>query len=268
MTEAPPNKRVLDQLERMDAAFDAVDALLRRLAAQGLQRASSASAAELQAVSTTAHNAGLITIERKLATLATAVERYLKHDPLFSTRGYADLVNEIWLLNRAARRQRAEGALPEDMLDLIGQARRTYTEVDAPLSVQCVAASAWASDSGFIGVTLTLFSPDHHELLEISAARPVMYFGDDPRRLWRMPVHDALEQRCADLAHGAWRLGDAKLSADGRLSLHGGLRVEKAPFRGAEALNRLRTSDFSALVQTLRRASPADGSARSCWWSR
>ncbi len=244
-------KRLRDQLERMPPALDAVEGALSRLGRQGLQRASASSAAELQALAQTAHNAGMVRVERALTALQTYVERYLARDPLFTVGDYGGAINRAWLLCGATRARLAEGKAQPEMLDLLGEARRTYEYVDGPLELQALGAWGWASDTGFIGITACMWSPGG--LLELASARPAMHFGDDPSVLLRMPVLPD-GKSMARLIHGAWRFENAKASRDGRLSLHQELAVSTAPYLGARAYEALTTDDWRVLLQRLREA--------------
>ena len=246
-------KRELDKLARMDRALDAVDGLLRRLARQGLQRMSRGSTAELRALSQTAHNAGLVRIERQLDALNTHAARYLDRDPLFSTRDYASATNQLWLLARATRRARQDGAPP---IDLVGEARRTYVPVAAPLDLQPLGAWGWHTDTGYIGITIAMFcadpDADTHQLLQVTNARPAMHFGTDPAALLRVPVSPTVGKSIRDLSHGAWRFTGAKRSRDGRLSIHQDLTIAEAPYSGAQAYDALATDDWRQLLTRLR----------------
>ncbi len=261
MSEELP-KRVRDLIGRMDAAFDRVDALLWRLTRQGLQRMSRASAEELQAETQTAHNAGLIHIERELERLSTMVTRYLDRDPLFAMEAWRDTINRVWMLNRAARKARAAGRLPSDMLDLVGEARRSYVELDESLTLQPLGAVGWVTDTDFVGVTVSLHALERPGvlasgagqagLLEVSMARPTMYFGTDPRRLMNQTLSEAVDVTIMDLAHKAWRFDRAKISSDGRLSIHKDLMLSKAPYRGATAYEELAVDRWVDLLDQLR----------------
>ncbi len=245
-------KRETEKLARMSRALDAVDGLLRRLARQGLQRMSRASADELRALSQTAHNAGLIRIERQLEVLSTQVRRYLDRDPLFSMRGYAGAINQVWLLARATRRAREAETPLEDLVGLVGEARRTYLQVEEPLDLQPLGAWGWHTDTGFIGITIAMWTPGREGLLQVTNARPAMHFGTDPAALLRLPVSPTVGKSIRDLSHGAWRFEGAKLSRDGRLSIHQELVVTEAPYSGAQAYDALATDDWRTLLDRLR----------------
>lgn len=250
---APLAKRAREQLDRMHLALEEIDALLHRLALQGLQRMSRASTDELAALGQTAHNAGLVTIERDLARLATHLGRALDRDPLFEMTTFEDTHNRIWLTARRARARLAAGELPAQMLDLIGVARRTYEAIPAPLDLQALGADGWVSDSGFVGITVYYATPEGR-LVQAAAARPAMYFGTDPTRLLNFPPHDTLDHSLGELAHGAWRFGEAKLSADGRLSIHKDLKIAPAPWLGGRAYDPWHAPRWRDAVERLRSA--------------
>ncbi|MCA9538363.1 MAG: hypothetical protein KC620_05715 [Myxococcales bacterium] len=254
MTDDALPKRTVEQLDRMADALDAFDALLLRLGLQGLQRVSKASADELLALEQTAHSAGLITLSRTVNALSTQITRALDRDPLFEMGAFRSTINRLWLLVRRTRARLAEGALPDDMLGLIGQARRSFALLDAPLDLQALGATGWVSDTGFVGVTIHFSAVDSNEVLQVSSARPTMYFGDDPQRLMRMPVNDELDLEVSALAHGAWRFTKAKKSSDGRLSLHRELELTPSAWRGGHAYDAFAAADWTALVERLRRA--------------
>lgn len=243
-------KRDRELLERMGGALDRLDDLLYKLGRQGLQRMTSSSAVELQGVSQTAHAAGLIRIERELEALGTYVARYLGRDPLFRMADYVGALNRIWLLVRATRKRFDAGESPEQLVDLIGEARRRYEVVDAPLPVQPVAASGWVTETDFVGITIYL----HHagELLQASLVRPVMAFGNDPRRLLFQPVSEYLTVSMLDLAHRPFTLHAAKRSHDGRLSLHRDLTLSPAPDLGAAAFAPWFARDWVGVLDRLR----------------
>lgn len=252
MAEPQLSKPVRDVLERMDAAFVAIDRLLLRLAQQGLQRMTRSSVSELQALGQTAHNARLISIEREIETLSTWVERYLERDPLFTLDAYMTTINRIWLLCAMARARRERGALPDEMLDVIGEARRRYEEIELPLVLQPIGASGWVSDTDFVGVTVYFFCEGHEQLLQASNAKPCQYFGRDPRALLNQSISDYQDYAISDVAHGAFTFHRARVSADGRLSLHKDLRIEPAPWFGARAYEALAVRDWIELVERLR----------------
>lgn len=242
------SKRERDLLERMDQALDRLDEALVRLGRQGLQRMTRSSGAELQGLAQTAHAAGLIRLERELDALGAHVVRYLGGDPLFQMGAYLGAMNRIWLLARAIRRQRERGEMPD--IELLGEARRRYEDVDRPLPVQPVAASGWVSDAGFLGITVYL----NHDgaLLQASLVRPTFSFGNDPRRLLFQPVSDSLTITMLDLAHTPFTLHGAKRSRDGRLSLHQNLTLAPAPDLGAAAFASWAVGSFGEILDRLR----------------
>ncbi|HEU4405754.1 MAG TPA: hypothetical protein VFS43_10720 [Polyangiaceae bacterium] len=246
-------KRDRDKLERMAEAFDKIDRLLLRLAQQGLQRMSASSLDELRALEQIAHHAALVAIERQIETLATHVRRYLERDPLFTIADYAGTVNKIWLLGRAARRRHEAGQSPDEMLDVIGEARRSYAEVGHPLVLQPLGATGWVTDTDFVGITVYFYVEGRPELTcQASNCKPCAYFGRDPKKLLDSPISDHVAHRIFDVAHGAFEFRKAKMSGDGRLSLHKELVVSKAPYLGAKAYASLAVRDWAALVDRLR----------------
>ncbi len=246
------SRAAIDKLERLDRALDAIDALLGRLARQGLQRTSGSSAAELQALAQTAHNAGLVRAERQLEALSTHVTRYLERDPLFSVADYARATNQVWLLAHATRRRRAQGTAPAEMLDLLGEARRTYVAVDGPLDLQPLGAWGWHADTGYVGITIALWSTDEPQPLMVTNARPAMHFGTDPAILLRMPLSPTIGLSVRDLSHGAWRFEGARRSRDGRLSIHQKLEVSEGLYAGARAYESVAVDDWRTLCARLR----------------
>lgn len=247
------SKAERDKLARMSEAFGKIERLLFRLGLQGLQRTTKSSAIELQALEQTAHNAGLTHIERQISTLATHVQRYLDKDPIFSIRDYLATLNKLWLLNNMARRRHAQGQTLEEMGDIIGEARRSYTEIAEPLLLQPLGAVGWVSDTDFVGVTI-YFHVDGKPgaIYQASNCKPCMYFGRDPQNLLSQSISDYVSFSIHDMAHGAFTFTRAKLSSDGRLSLHKELQVKKAPFVGARAYQAVSVKNWIELVGRLR----------------
>lgn len=259
-------KAVRDKLHRMSLAFDKIDRLLLRLGLQGLQRMSTSSAVELQALQQTAHNAALISIERELDKLATHVQRYLDRDPLFTMATYLDTINRIWLLNAKARQLHGEGTLPVEMIDVIGEARRSYDLVAEPITLQPLGASGWVTDTDFVGITIYFYVDGKPDLIyEAASCKPTMYFGNDPRHLMHQSISDYVSHSIYDMAHGAFEFTNAKLSRDGRLSLHKELKVAKAPYIGGRAYEALSVSSWTELLSRLRtqQLHPISGTATS-----
>lgn len=246
-------KKTRDQIARMDAAFDKIDALLVRLGVQGVQRLSRASADELGALKQTAHNAGLITISRELEALSTCTTRYLDRDPTFQMGDFTGAVNRIWLLNRAARARRAAGDLPDAMLDLNGRARRSFTILREPLDIQALGAFGWVTDSGYVGITVHCHA-EGRAPVQLTTARPTMHFGTDPEGLYGFGLNDSLSQTARDMAHGAHRLTHAKISSDDRLSMHAELQITAAPYLGGRAYAAHRVTDWRQILDRIRAA--------------
>lgn len=245
-------KRERDKLIRMHAAFDRLDRTLFDLGRQGLQRLSRPVLDQLLAAEMVAHNAGLVKVERELAALATQARKYLERDPVFRAADWLGTLNRAWELNNAARDAWAPDVHPNELAPITGVARRSYELVERPLSVQAVGASGWVTESDFVGITVWLHEAETGALYQASAARPVAYFGNDPRRLLYGEISDHHSLSMLDLSHGAWTLDNAKVSADGRLSLHRDLFVEPGPWGGAQAYQKLFAKDWLTLVDRLR----------------
>ena len=246
------NKRDRDTLTRMGEAFDRIDDTLRGLTLQGLQRTSTTTSDELQALGQLAHHAGLIHVERSLAVLVTLLGRYRGRDPVFRSSEWLSGVNRAWMHNTRARTAWTKAVHPDELLPVIGRARRKYEDVDQPLEVQAVGAAGWVTDSDFVGVSVSLFDVGDGRMYQASIARPAMYFGTDPRRLLRQDLSDHHVLRFQDLAHGAWVLRGAKVSDDGRLSLHQNLTFEMAAWRGAQAYSSLHCVDWISVMDRVR----------------
>lgn len=258
-------KAVRDKMTRMEAAFDKIDRLLYRLGQQGLQRMSASSAVELQALQQTAHNAALITVERQIEILAAHVQRYLDKDPLFTLDDYMSTINKIWLLNKQARALFEAGKLPDEMIDVIGETRRSYTMMDEDLTLQPLGASGWVTDTDFVGITLYFYVDGKDEIYEASSCKPTMYFGTNPRRLMTQPISDYVSQSIYDMSHGAYTFRNAKVSRDGRLSLHKDLEIRKAPYIGGKAYSALAVRNWKELLERLKasQTNPVGASAAS-----
>ncbi len=253
--EATLSKRERDTLARMAVAFEKIDRFMLRLGLQGLQRMTASSAEELLALEQTAHNAALITIERQLNVLRTQVMRYVERDPLFNLEQYRNTINRIWLLSGRARRLVEGGLHPKDpaLIEVIGETRRSYEEVHEPLVLQPLGASGWVTDSDYVGITIYFYvdgRPD--QIYQASNAKPTAYFGKDPRQLLYNTISDYVQFSIHDMSHGAFEFRRAKLSRDGRLSLHKDLRVKKAPYIGARAYEALSCVDWITLTERLK----------------
>lgn len=246
------SKRDRDKLARQGAAFDRLDRTLRDLGRQGLQRLSRPVLDQLLGAEQVAHHAGLVKLERELTTLATHARRYLDRDPLFAAPVWLAALNRAWELNERAKAAWSEDGSPDDLVPIIGQARRSYEWVDRPLAVQAIGAQGWVTASDFVGITVWLHEAETGQLFQASAARPVAYFGSDPRRLLYGEISDHHRLTLLDLAHGAWVFHGAKASADGRLSLHRELEIEPGPWSGAAAYRGMVADDWLGVVDRLR----------------
>lgn len=247
------NKSERAKLERMGEAFQKIDRLLLRLAQQGLQRMSRSSADELRALEQIAHNAALISIERQIEILATHVQRYLDKDPIFRIEDYMGTVNKVWLLTSMARKRYAAGQTPAQMIDIIGEARRSYVEHELPIFVQPLGASGWVSDTDFVGITVYFFVRDLPGVIyQASNCKPCSYFGRDPQRLLHDQISEYVQHTIFDMAHGAFEIRKAKVSSDGRMSLHKDIQVLKAPYIGARAYQSISVRNWSELVERMR----------------
>lgn len=247
-------KRERDKLARMPPALDRADQLLDELLLQGLQRLSRPVVSQLQAAEMVAHNASLTRIERELSALGTQATRYLERDPQFSPSTWLDAVHRARLLVRAAREAWGPEVDPRILVPVVGSARRQYDLVDQPLELQAVSARGWVTDSDYMGLTVYLRGSESGATYQVTLARPTMYFGTQPARLLHQEISDHHTQTVLDLAHGAWRFSQAKVSHDHRLSLHRDLVVSDGTWQGARAYSDWRVDDWLALVQRLTAA--------------
>ncbi|MEZ4322807.1 MAG: hypothetical protein R3F61_35395 [Myxococcota bacterium] len=237
--------------ERLGEGVARVDRVLFRLGQQGLARLSSATVTELSALVQTAHNAGMVKVERELETLSTQVQRYLDRDPLFHMDRYLDVVSRTWLLNGAARKAFDTGLDPADLKALLGEARRTYELQPEPIEVQAMGAQGWVTDSDFVGITVYVRAGGG-EVLQISNARPCAYFGNEPRRLLTMGLSEYVDTTIQALSHGAFVFGNAKRSADGRLSVYADLTITPSAWRGASVYDGIAADSWDGLAALLR----------------
>jgi hypothetical protein len=248
------NKRERDKLARMARAFDRIDRLLFDLVQQGLQRLSTAVVDELAAAQRVAHNASLVNLERELAALGTVAERYLERDPLFRPMSWLGNMHRARTQLDSARSAWSLDADLDALEQVVGTARRKYRPMAEPLEVQAVAAVGWVTDSDFVGLTVHLQQLRTGALFQASLARPTLYFGIDPRVLLYQDLSDHYALTPQDLAHGAWVMHGARVSADHRVSLHRDLVVKPGPWQGASAYRERFAPDWLALVDRLRTA--------------
>lgn len=251
MTEL--GKPARERLDRLGKAVHKVERVLFRLARQGLDRASPATVVEVEALAQEAHLAGMVKVERELTSLAANLTARLERDPNLRETRLLGRVGRVWAFTAEARAAFQRGTDPREEKDALGEARRAYALWEKPVGVQTLGAAGWVADSGFMGVTLHLAGPDG--LFTLAAARPTDVFGQDPGRLYRTYPHEAVDQTLEDLAHGSWILENAKVSGDGRLSLHGGLRVHEAPFNQHAWDGRV-ANTWREAVDLLRRHDP------------
>lgn len=244
-------KRERDKLQRMAAAFDRLDRTFLDLGRQGLQRLSRPVLDQLLAAEQVAQHAGLVKVQRELAALGTHARRYLDRDPVFRSAAWLATLNRAWELTRQAREAWSPDIHPDALGPVIGVARRRYELVERRVEVQAVGATGWVTDSDFVGLTVWLHELATGEIYQASAARPAAYFGSDPRRLLYGEISDHHAISMLDLAHGAWSLEGAKVSADGRLSMHRELRLRPGPWAGSAAYAGLRAVDWLQLVDRL-----------------
>jgi hypothetical protein len=109
------------------------------------------------------------------------------------------------------------------------------------------------TDTDFVGITVYFYADmEGSPIVQASNAKPTMYFGKDPRRLLHDPISEYVSFSIHDMAHGAFELEKARLSRDGRLSLHKELVVKKAPYIGARAYKALACDDWQALVERVK----------------
>jgi len=256
------DKRTADTLARMVAAVRQLDELLQELGRQGLQRATRSTCTELEAAAQVAHHARLTLVERELLGLRTLVERYLARDPLFRTDQLVDRIGRLSLRIDAVRDRLEAGALPADLVDIVGAPRRTYEPLTQALPIHPLGMTGWLTDSDFVGVTVTCHAPTLGRTVMVSAARPTHYFGSDPSRLAWQPISDGITQSLRELAHGSWNVEGARLSADGRLSLGSDTYLVPAASVGAAAY-----ADYAAadLLEVLGRLASEGADPLAPW---
>ncbi|MEO0600897.1 MAG: hypothetical protein AAF211_05645, partial [Myxococcota bacterium] len=200
------------RLDKVQPALDQVGQLLRRLAEQGWQRATSLTLREVGTAAQVAHHARLVNLERELGRLETLLQRYLDRDPSFSPTSLLQSFNRLWLLDQATRGVLQEAVSVSDLEVVAGTPRRTYVPQNGMLDVVVLGARGWVTDSGFVGVTAHLWQRDADRFLEATMARPERMMGPDPKRLLRQPLSDATLLTMQEFCHGAWTLDDVRLS--------------------------------------------------------
>lgn len=245
----------------MSEAIERVRAVLVDVARAGLQRVTPGTSSEIHAASQWAHHARLTRIERELIALRTQVDRYLARDPLFRTDAFMDRANRLAWRTRCLQEVLEAGGDSQQIEQLVGVPRRTYTPVDASLLVVPLAMRAWCSDTDFMGVTTTFWAPDLGLLVEAGLARPTAHFGTDPRRLAWQLVNDDMGLTMQELSHGAWKLDGVRLATDGRLSLTRDTYAQVAAYPLATALMPLRCAGALEVLDRLETDAlgPLDG---------
>ena len=119
--------------------------------------------------------------------------------------------------------------------------------------MQPIGAWGWVSDTGYLGVTIYFMVHDQPGVVyQASNAKPTDYFGTDPRRLLNQFVSDYLPYSISDFAHGAFVISNARISRDGRLSLHKELEVHEAPWAGAGAYKAHAVATWTELIDKMR----------------
>lgn len=207
----------------MEAALGRIDAAIGRWTMAGLGRLDAGAGAEIEALRQMAHHGGLVRIERELKALGAVIDRWVQRDPAFRPDAFLGGLMRVHGLMAAARR--VNGADDATRRAVLGEARRVYEPVGGPLVVAALGASAWRTDSGFVGVTVALATDD--TVLQVSATRPEMAMPT-PQGLWRMPLSESSGLSASDLASGAFQLTGARVSSDRRLSMAAGLIVRRA----------------------------------------
>ncbi len=249
MANTPPNPD--RKLERIGAALDRVDELLFRVAEHGLERVTTATLRDFQAVSQTAHHARLPLIERELEAMTSQLRRYLDRDPSFVPWGFVSSANRVWMRVAQTRLALPAAATVLDLEPITGVPRRRYDDVRGERDVVCVGAAGWVTDSGYVGVTAHLFDRTDQRFVEAAMVRPDRMFGPVPSRLLRQPLHDDALLTMQEFCHGAWTLSGVRRSDDGRLSLHRHLQVSPAPHPGRASLDPLSVPDAAAILDRL-----------------
>ncbi len=217
-----------------------------RYAVAGLGRLGDTVPAELEALRQVAHHAGLIRAEREIEALSTVVDRWTRRDPLFRPDAWLSGLSRVFSLLVAARR--VEGASEEIVRAVLGEVRRTYHPVKGALVVTALGAHGWVTDSGFVGVTVALSAETL--VILVSNTRPTLAMTS-PQGLWNLPLSEGTGLSPADLATGAWRLENARVSDDGRLSMAAGLVVTRLPPPGLSAWEPYRVAVWTDLVDRL-----------------
>jgi hypothetical protein len=260
---APEGEEVDEDRLRQQQALERVGDWWEGLHRRGLQGLDPRAPDELLALSQWCHTAGLVNLEREVDQVATLARRYAERDPLFPPTGWLQATSRVWWAVRRLQSALSRGDV--DAVDgMAGEARREYKLLADELVVQAVGASGWVSDSGFVGVTVYLSSAKG--LVQASIVRPSSFFGDDPKTLLSQPLAEGQAVSLRDLAHGAWVMGNVKISADHRLSLHRELGLGPIPGAGSRALTELALPGFRAALGKLRAAGLDEGAEPLALW--
>lgn len=234
--------------ERAADALRRVDSALTRLIDSGLDRLTPGALDELREMERVAHQGRLTRIERELSALAGLGARYLARDPTFVIGGWVGACERLENLRSAARSVLDTEQHPARD-EILGVPRRTYVPMNGIVRVFALGASGWVSESGYCGITVYLW--DGARVLQATKVLPVATIGNDPRRLLFQPLSEDTPLSIHELSHGAWDLDDVRLSSDGRLSLHGGLKASPAAPIGLRAYEAHHCADVTEVIERI-----------------
>ncbi|MBD3187392.1 hypothetical protein GF325_11225 [Candidatus Bathyarchaeota archaeon] len=242
--------------ELIEEVFQEVEDVILTLTLQGLQRMSKNTLEWLNSIEIRTQIAKLANITKELKKIEELIKYYLEKSPLFDMQVYRYRLNQLINYYLLAKRLINGGEIKHDDVTpetIIGKFRSSYLPAE-DIIAQCIGMTGWkSSDGNMIGTTGYYLDLSRVKLLAITQALPTMYFGNDPKSVFKNNIK-SVNFSMQDLAHGAFKFTTVKLNDRGNISLHKNLSIYRQPVKMLntnESFKIFRIRDWLKLVDVV-----------------
>jgi hypothetical protein len=159
------------------------------------------------------HNSNLPRMEKSLRALSFELQLYLSKNTLFSLQRFRSLLQRIYSCAAAVMK----GADKNILKKLVGEHKSSYYEMP-PIELHAIGAEAWASKSGYQGITCYFINPSIDRYFTYTVSRPTYYDGGGAFNLLEQSSPWGIKGKLSEVSRCSIKLIKGKVNDEFRLS--------------------------------------------------
>lgn len=210
------NKKHSSSKRSYSEAAKAVKKLMEDILLMGLSRMPESTLERIESTAILCHNYDIPNLEKRLRTVKSELELYIKKNASFSIGSLRNKLSKIYAVASALENCKDE----EKLYSLCGEHKSQYYDITT-IELYGIGAESWSSKSGYEGVTYYYYEEDRGILFTYTNSRPTYY--DDNKKKSSQIVYSYLpswgiEGELDDIARCHIRLSKGKINDENRIS--------------------------------------------------